>query len=698
MESRNVSNVEDEVSVIFPPSPSTSFDMAGSFRQQHRHEPGYSARLRAKSVKENASSEDSQAPEEESEWEPRPLKFPVKDEGDVVLRKVRSVLNKISSVNFSKLRKRWLNLIPKDSVQLMEVIRLIVGKAIEEPIYMQIYSRLFAYALERQPTDSAGIMRTYLIAHIHSLLQRCATDMELAKFDRSMERESSARHKKVMLHRLIAHLFLENVCSTKFVAEKITDLIGQGRRYPEDADEPLECLCVLLTFAGSKLEQVKGPWLEQMLLKVNLREAACSPCVSKRIQFMVLDLLEMKANGWLPHNKWWAPSVNLAVDVEDEEPRPPGRSAIDMDTTSAEPKPSTVLEGAQRQEPQSHRHRQSTTVPSPESTQLEWRIRSPPVCARAKKMFSNPIMGLLNKVVPANLEAIANDMKAILPKTVKGLNESIDLILSHIINEPYYTQLHAIFLAKVNEKIPYFGQLFTGKLNQLIKAKPEIVTIACFLGEWYNVDMISLPDLIKTVDELAVVPSWIESLCAFFLSSGRKLNSNAAGKLWMGKVLGKLQEEVSCHEYRLTCFVLDIVDLHNNNWESVRSLNWITQFKCTDEVPAQELEFIVELLDRNYKAGIQALKVVFGNKEGSVDRFIYRSILWAVEKGDILMMKVTGRCIRKLLTVKGVFVAEKFHGIIGKYDVVRAVSAITIMYPEAWNFFGIIMSELYSTR
>jgi hypothetical protein len=121
--------------------------------------------------------------------------------------------------------------------------------------------------------------------------------MELAKFDRSMERETFARQKKVMLHRFIAELFLEDVCSSKFVAERVTDLVGQGRRNEEEADEPLECLCVLLTFAGAKLEETKGMWLNDILLKLNLREAACSPMISKRIQFMVLDLLEMRSKG-----------------------------------------------------------------------------------------------------------------------------------------------------------------------------------------------------------------------------------------------------------------------------------------------------------------------------------------------------------------------------------------------------------------
>jgi len=133
-----------------------------------------------------------------------------------------------------------------------------------------------------------------------------ATDMELAKHARFVERETFARQKKVQLYRFIAELYLEEVCSSKFVMERVSDLVGQARRNPAEADvdEPLECLCVFLTFAGAKLEEVKGMWLNDLLLNINLREAAYCPNISKRIQFMVLDLLEMRSKGKSQHRAY----------------------------------------------------------------------------------------------------------------------------------------------------------------------------------------------------------------------------------------------------------------------------------------------------------------------------------------------------------------------------------------------------------
>lgn len=53
----------------------------------------------------------------------------------------------------------------------MEVIRLIVSKAIDEPMYQCIYARLVSNALTTKPSHVASTIRENLIAYIHTLLQ-----------------------------------------------------------------------------------------------------------------------------------------------------------------------------------------------------------------------------------------------------------------------------------------------------------------------------------------------------------------------------------------------------------------------------------------------------------------------------------------------------------------------------------------------
>jgi len=163
----------------------------------------------------------------------------------------------------------------------------------------------------------------------------------------------------------------------------------------------------------------------------------------------------------------------------------------------------------------------------------------------------------------------------------------------------------------------------------------------------------------------------------------------------MKTALRKLETLVAEHEYRLKCFVWDILDLHENNWERIRSLNWIHQFTPSDFLTAKEedeLEPILRLLDTNYKAGIQALRSLYGTKERNVDKFAYNAIMWAIGHRDVEMMKVTGRCIRKLSGFKGLLSPEKLRLVVGDLVMVTAGS------PDTWNLFRIVMSELYSTH
>ena len=67
-----------------------------------------------------------------------------------------------------------------------------------------------------------------------------------------MDAEWVARRKKVTLHRFIAELYVENACTSKFLMERIADVIAIYSR-PEEADEALECLCVVLTFVSTSI-------------------------------------------------------------------------------------------------------------------------------------------------------------------------------------------------------------------------------------------------------------------------------------------------------------------------------------------------------------------------------------------------------------------------------------------------------------
>jgi len=98
-------------------------------------------------------------------------KFPVANENELILRKVRAVLNKLTPLNFNRLRKRYASLIPHDAKLLTTLMQFLVGKAMDDPMYLQIYAHLVGYTISRKPQNVSHMIRTILQAQIHHELQ-----------------------------------------------------------------------------------------------------------------------------------------------------------------------------------------------------------------------------------------------------------------------------------------------------------------------------------------------------------------------------------------------------------------------------------------------------------------------------------------------------------------------------------------------
>lgn len=168
----------------------------------------------------------------ETSDEGRRSKFPVKNERDNFLRKVRSVLNKVSSLNYYALQKKWLSVLPSEDGpegnsmnMITEILQLLVNKALDDTIYMHIYARLMGYVVTSKPENACYEIRLLINSQLHHELQKLATDKELALFDRSIERADATRRRKVSLHRFVAELYCEKACTSKFLIQRIKDLL-----------------------------------------------------------------------------------------------------------------------------------------------------------------------------------------------------------------------------------------------------------------------------------------------------------------------------------------------------------------------------------------------------------------------------------------------------------------------------------------
>jgi len=492
--------------------------------------------------------------------------------------------------------------------------------------------------------------------------------MEIAKFNRSVDREDTARRKKVMLHRFIAELFVEGVCTNKFLTERVTDLIGQGKRNFAEADEPLECLCVLFTFAGAKLEETRHEWLNDIFLTLNLKEAAKSPIISKRIQFMLLDLIEMRSKGWVPHNKWWTPSV-----------------AINHETTAS-----------------SGEHH-NTTQDSGESCPLV----TPDFKATgiSKKNYgkrranTSTIQAILNKVGPRNLDQMAAHCASILLKHQDQLETALDVILNHVLEDTMYVRVHASLLSRISDTVPLFGKKLVQAMLHLVEQRPGSVEIIRLFAELYNVGLIPLRDIISVLEKLVATPC-IESACAFLLGAGRKLEievkdtepEGSEGRLWMNSILFSLEQKGQMESARLKCLIMDTIDVRRNGWTPTRYLHWNPVLVDPSVKLHQDPESVIGVCKQSgVMEGLQFIKMAMPLR---IDReqFVFNAVLWAINTCDVEIQKLTGNCVNAMKREKLI----SFNGLrqtIGR--LMENVTKLRETTPRAWNDLGFIMGEIY---
>lgn len=581
----------------------------------------------------------------------RPKKFPVKNELDEILRKVRSVLNKISALNYGNLQKRWVNIIPSEPEQLKEVLQLLVQKAIEDPMYMRIYARLASDVLDANPSISHSL-RNILCNHIHHALQELSTDMELAKFGRLDE--DAARRRKVMLYRFIAELFVANVCNTRFVTERITDLIGQGRRIPPEADEPLECICVLLMFAGSKLEEDRGAWLNDVFVTLSLTEASGLPTVSKRMQFMLLDLLEMRANSWKPQSKWWAQSVPIRD------------SNIDVELNNLKAVRSM------------NNRRNKRNTPSPR---------------RAK---DRNLRTILNLVVPSNLDRMASEFQHIFQSKRSIEDASVENVVKYILRTPdsKFIRVQSALLSKVCTGCPLLRTKLVPELFKCVQENPDSIPVIQVCTELYISGVISLGQIITTLQKN--VAKGVESACVFFHRAQSKLfrEWNRIKHLERTKIRTLVK---TLHTYaleypnRLHCMVKDVNDLLKNKWGNLRPLFWSPLSFSTRTRPFNA-ENAISTFNTNEEDGLEFLQESLGTNRDAIAKFAENMCIWTILRADIRILGSCGRYLKSIVQSQllGAEQLPKMNGAL-----IQAVARMRDR-PDAWANFGIIMHELYS--
>ena len=262
----------------------------------------------------------------ESAWTPHnQQKKKNEDMLEVTSRQVKGLLNKLTVEKFDVVSDQILNIGIVDKQILSAVISIIFEKALDEPNFGSMYAslciKLTNELVKVQPwTGEAGQSNSFrraLITNCQQEFQKNAKWTEedgLSSKDRSSRRKAlesltpeeklkfaeeeyeRAKLKRRVLGniRFVGELFIKGMIGEKIMHQCVIQLLANVL---EPEEEDIESLCKLLTTIGARIDHdISRPQMDNYFARIN--DVANNKKLSSRIRFMLMDLIDLRKNGW----------------------------------------------------------------------------------------------------------------------------------------------------------------------------------------------------------------------------------------------------------------------------------------------------------------------------------------------------------------------------------------------------------------
>eukprot|EP01137_Pigoraptor_chileana_P026610 Opistho-2@8165 len=227
---------------------------------------------------------------------------------ELVFRKVRGILNRLTAEKFDSLCDQLINVGITNINVLRGIIVLLFEKALDEPSYSSLYAEVARRVSAVAPNFDDGTgnqgatFRTLL-------LNKCQEEFEnrsnaFAAFnthpgplgEEDEEKRTVARRKMLGNIRFIGELGKLRLLSSKVIHECIKQLL-QGKvqdAHPED----IECLCRLMRTVGKAIDTDEASsYMDAYFNRMN--ELIHSDKMPNRLKFALEDIVELRKNQWI---------------------------------------------------------------------------------------------------------------------------------------------------------------------------------------------------------------------------------------------------------------------------------------------------------------------------------------------------------------------------------------------------------------
>ncbi|PIK51072.1 putative eukaryotic translation initiation factor 4 gamma 1 [Apostichopus japonicus] len=251
----------------------------------------------------------------ENAWKPYSRKKKEREgkhDDEELLRRFKSILNKLTPQNFQKLMYQTMQLPINSEERLTGVTDLVFKKAIMEPVFSQVYANMCRVMQNIEVTKADGgtvQFRKLIIIKCQKQFERQRSnekmEMEKKRIAALSEKEQEEALAKFEYQVMIAKKqFIGNI---RFIGELfklslLREKIMQGcifRLIKANDEESLECVSVLVSTVGHCLDHQKGKALMDHYFN-QVDKIIKEKKVSSGIRFMLQDLKDLRESNWKP--------------------------------------------------------------------------------------------------------------------------------------------------------------------------------------------------------------------------------------------------------------------------------------------------------------------------------------------------------------------------------------------------------------